>query len=86
MLNSEDINYFGSGGGTDSIVFSDQTTASSLVVAISADFGSTGTVSSNTLTLGAGNTITFFAGASNSLNSNGVTFVTVTQASIDKLG
>ena len=81
--------YFGSGGGNDSINFSGLgATESGLVIAVSADFGSTGTLSSGVLTLGSGNTITFTGGASSaaSATSANITYITVAQSTIDSLG
>ena len=76
--------YFGSNGGADVINFTAATSNSALVVAASADYGSTGSLSaSGVLTLGS-NTITFTGGASSGTGL--ITFVTVTQATIDNLG
>ena len=80
--------YFGFGSGQDVINFAENATGAGFVVAVSADFGNTGTYNAGTLTLGAGNTITFSGGATTSFGTatGFVSVVTVSNSTITSLG
>ena len=78
--------FFGFGSGADTITATAHTVGTT-VVAISATYGATGSLSSNTVTFGTGNTLQFAGLASASLAlGTQYSFVTVSQASIDSLG
>ena len=83
--------FFGFGSGTDTLT-TDRTGASASyntfvgTIAVSATYGGTGSVSGSVITFGTGNTLTLDGAITGASIGTNISFVTVSQASIDSLG